>query len=67
MRSSSTRTSPWCAISSRKLLRAKGQLREAEQELSEALDAVPTYAEATLELSSAAPRRRAGRTRRSIC
>src|SRR5215207_2579083 len=42
-----------------KLLRAKGHLREAEQELEAALDAVPTYAEATLELSSL--RRSAGR------
>jgi tetratricopeptide (TPR) repeat protein len=42
-----------------RLLRAKGHLREAEQELEAALDAVPTYAEATLELSSM--RRAAGR------
>src|SRR5204863_459786 len=43
-----------------RLLRAKGHLREAEQELEGALDAVPTYAEATLELSSL--RRSSGRT-----
>ena len=35
-----------------KLLQAKGHLREAEQELVAALDAVPTYAEATLELAT---------------
>ena len=35
-----------------RLLQAKGQLREAEQELVAALDAVPTYAEATLELAT---------------
>lgn len=34
-----------------RLLRDKGLLREAEQELVAALDAVPTYAEATLELA----------------
>jgi superkiller protein 3 len=34
-----------------RLLRAKGQIREAEQELIAALDAVPTFAEATLELA----------------
>ena len=41
-------------------LQGKGQNREAEQELVAALDAVPTYAEATLELASL--RRRLGRT-----
>ncbi len=34
------------------LLQAKGQQREAEQELVAALDAVPTYAEAALELAT---------------
>ncbi|HYD51153.1 MAG TPA: tetratricopeptide repeat protein [Gemmatimonadaceae bacterium] len=42
-----------------RLLLSKGHGREAEQELLAALDAVPTYAEAMLELS--ALRRRAGR------
>jgi cellulose synthase operon protein C len=42
-----------------RLLAGKGQLREAEFELNAALDAVPTYAEATLEL--AALRQRTGR------
>ncbi len=42
-----------------RLLAAKGQTREAEQELTAALDAVPTYSEATLDL--AALRRRIGR------
>ena len=41
------------------LLSSKGALKEAEQELVAALDAVPTYAEATLEL--AALRRQVGR------
>ncbi|MEP6992844.1 MAG: tetratricopeptide repeat protein, partial [bacterium] len=35
-----------------RLLRGRGQSREAEHELEAALDAVPTYAEATLELAS---------------
>jgi tetratricopeptide (TPR) repeat protein len=42
-----------------RLLKVKGQLREAEYELVAALDAVPTYAQATLEL--AALRRLGGR------
>ncbi len=42
-----------------RLLAAKGLAREAEQELLSALDAVPTYSEATMEL--AALRRDAGR------
>ena len=46
-----------------RLLQAKGQNREAEQELVAALDAVPTYAEATLELATL--RRRLGRAERS--
>lgn len=41
-----------------RLLQAKGQNRDAEQELVAALDAVPTYAEATLELATL--RRRLG-------
>jgi tetratricopeptide (TPR) repeat protein len=42
-----------------RLLQAKGQMREAEFELLSALDAVPTYTDATLEL--AALRRDRGR------
>jgi cellulose synthase operon protein C len=42
-----------------RLLAGRGQLRDAEQELLAALDAVPTYGEATLEL--AALRRRQAR------
>jgi tetratricopeptide (TPR) repeat protein len=42
-----------------RLLMVKGSMKEAEQELVAALDAVPTYAEATLEL--AALRQRVGR------
>src|SRR5437868_3051692 len=42
-----------------RLLAAKGAVKDAEQELVAALDAVPTYAEATLEL--AALRRQVGR------
>jgi tetratricopeptide (TPR) repeat protein len=42
-----------------KLLAAKGAVKEAEHELVAALDAVPTYAEATLELG--ALRRQVGR------
>src|SRR5256885_11945837 len=42
-----------------RLLAAKGAVKDAEQELVSALDAVPTYAEATLEL--AALRRQVGR------
>ena len=49
-----------------RLLQLKGQNREAEQELVQALDAVPTYAEATLELAML--RRRLGRRAiRSTC
>jgi tetratricopeptide (TPR) repeat protein len=42
-----------------RLLQVKGLNREAEQELAAALDAVPTYAEATLELATL--RRRLGK------
>jgi tetratricopeptide (TPR) repeat protein len=37
-----------------RLLRAKGQVRESEQQLVAALESVPTYTEATLELASLA-------------
>lgn len=47
-----------------RLLVAKGQVREAEHELLAALDSVPTYAEAMLELS--ALRRRAGRLSEAV-
>jgi tetratricopeptide (TPR) repeat protein len=46
------------------LLQKKGKNREAELELITALDAVPTYAEATLELANL--RRRLGRPTESL-
>ena len=58
------RSLPSCANQLARLLRAKGLLREAEQELTAALDAVPTYAEATLELATL--RRRLGRASESL-
>ena len=47
-----------------RLLRAKGLVKDAEQELEAALDAVPTYAEATLELASL--RRASGRAETAL-
>ena len=59
------RISPSCAISSRGCCR-QGRVAKAEQELLAALDAVPTYAEATLELATLR-RRSAARMRRCRC
>ena len=63
-RCSSTAISPSCASSSRACCRRRGRTREAEPELVAALDAVPTYAEATLELATL--RRKPGRAREAL-